>query len=505
MAWCRIDDSKLVAIANAIRTKLNSAVKMTPDEMPSMIGQIEGGASEVVVPAYWTTYLNTKANEINSALNAAGDNRSAFLWYTDAHWAINHGQSPLLLKYLSKNTGMSKTFYGGDITNSDSGEIASIAAWQEQVRDIPNHHSVIGNHDNQVSELSTAKERADFFFNPERTGDVVFGTDATNGKNYYYIDNHAENTRYICLSTGRMYTWSDEVEWCINVLNSTPQGWHIVAISHLWLNSSGGNIVTTPEDYTQVYLDLFDAYNDRESGTTSLNNKTYDFSNAQARVEFIVGGHVHTDYDFTTTKGIPVILTECDCWEERDSASVATQGTITENCVYAIVSDYDAKTIKVINIGRGHTRDIALSDAVKYTNWLTKIANTDGTISDGKNYKENTRLNSSGGETSESGWFATGLIPAKPGDVIRLKNCYFPTTYSGGTNRSSVHPYDTSGTFKGNYASASGLPDIVNAYDTDGVNIIQITIPNWFASTYIRLTVRTLSNDSVITVNEEIP
>ena len=506
MAYRKIEDSKLVAIANSIRCKLGATVSMNPDEMPGMIDSIGIG----VVPTYWKSYLETKATEINTALNAAGENKSAFLWYTDAHWANNYGKSPMILKYLSKHTGMTKTFFGGDIAVATSGEIPMLTAWKDLVKDIPNHHSVIGNHDNQVSELSTAEARGDFFI--VRTGDMAMGTDATNGNNYYYIDNHIEKTRYICLSTGRMWTYKDEMVWCVDVLNNTPQNWHIVIISHLWLNndysSSGTVINSTPPDYTQSYLDMFDAYNYRSSGTTSVNSVAYDFASAKAKVEFVLGGHVHQDYDFTTAKGIPVILTECDSWQERDDVSVATKGTITENCVYAFVADYTAKVVKIINGGRGDTRSVPIPDVVTYTNWAKKAyadASMTTIYNNGKGYKENTRLNSSGNDTSESGWYVTGFIPAKPNDIIRLKNCYFPKTYAGsGTARTNIVSYKDDGSYGNNLVSQSGLPDLVQAYDTDGNNILQIKVPSWFGSTFVRMTLQQMSDDSIITVNEEI-
>ena len=464
-----------------------------------------------VVPDYWQSYLANKAAEINTALNAAGENRSAFLWYTDAHWATNYGQSPMLLKYLSKHTEMAKTFFGGDVANSKTGEIDTLRAWQTMVADVPNHHSVIGNHDNQVTDLPTGL--SDFFLAPERTGDVVFGTDATNGKNYYYIDNHIENTRYICLSTGRMWSYSDEIEWCIKTLNAAPQGWHIVIVSHLWLNNDydNGGIITTPENYTQVYLDLFDAYNLRKSGTTSLNSKAYDFSDAEAKVEFIIGGHVHQDYDFSTAKGIPVILTECDAYQERDDVSVATKGTTTENCVYAIVADYAAKVVKVINVGRGDTRAVDIPDVAAYTNQLPLATDATGAIYNGIGYKPNTRISVSSGnfeDRTESGWYTTGFIKATKGDVIRFKNCTFASAHTGsGTNRSYLYGANANYAFVSNQqssnvqivASGSGYNPVI-----ENGNIVQITLPNFINSTYIRITMHGLTADSIITVNEEI-
>lgn len=511
MAYRKIEDGKLTAIANAIRSKLTSTATMTPDQMPEMIENIGIG----VVPDYWKSYLATKATEINTALSAAGENKSAFLWYTDAHWTENLGQSPILLKYLSKHTGMKKTFFGGDIAVASSGELDIIRDWQSLVDGIPSHHSVIGNHDNALSaELPTAKDRADFFFDPERTGDVVFGTDATNGKMYYYIDNHMENTRYICLSTGRMWTTSDEIPWCIDVLNSTPTGWHIVIIGHLWLNSDysddGVTLIPTPPDYIQSYMDTFDAYNYKLTGTTSFESVAYDFTNAGAKIEFIIGGHVHRDYDFATAKGIPIILTECDAQYERDPESVATQGTTTENCVYAIVADYTAKAVKVIHVGRGSSRTLAIPDVVTYTNWAKKAIDTDGTIyNDGKGYKENCRLNSTGAEASYTGRCVTGFIPVRVGDIVRLENMDYmnmSATSDDGTIKFCFYKEDFSySTNSSHYPNSLPSSAWSPVYREDG-NVKQVTVPTAYGTAvrYMRISAKNINENSIITVNEPI-
>lgn len=454
------------------------------------------------VPNYWKSYLTTKAAEINTALTAAGENSSAFLWYTDAHWKSSYCMSPVLLKYLSKHTDMKKTFFGGDIAVEKSGEIAAISEWQEMVKDIPNHRSVIGNHDNQVTEFSTAEDRADFFILSNQTEDMASGTDATNGKMYYYVDSHTEKTRYICLSTGRMWTVADEVPWCIDVLNSTPKDWHIVIISHLWLNSSSGVIDTAPPDYVQSYLDMFDAYNYRSSGTTSVHNIAYDFANAGAKIEFIIGGHVHTDYDLSTATGIPIILTECDCLEER-GASTATKGTITENCVYAVVADYGAKAVKIINVGRGNTRTLEIPDVVTYTNVLKTAIDTDGSLyNGGKGYKENCMTSSTGAEDQIAGIDTTGYISAKAGDVIRFKN----VTYKIAANINVVR-YRSTFAFHSftSFYNESSIASWSPVYDGNG-NIVQITIPSSLSAScvYFRFNMQDINEKSVITVNEEI-
>jgi hypothetical protein len=482
-----------------------------------IISSLADPSEAIVIPSYWKSYLAAKVIEIDNALVTAGNDKSAFLWYTDAHWATNYKQSPMLLKYLSRNTNINKTFFGGDVAVEASGEINSLIEWQNMIKSIPNHHSVIGNHDNHVSELPTAAERADFFFNPELTGDMVRGTDATNGKMYYYIDNYIENTRYICLSTGRMYTWTDEVQWCINALNSTPENWHIVIISHLWIDNDyeASPVVPkdSPEEYTQIYLNLFDAYNSRESGVTSMHSINYNFSEAKAKVEFIIGGHVHQDYDFTTAKEIPVILTESDAWQERDDISVATKGTTTENCVYAIVADYSTKKVKVINIGRGETRNLTIpelsSNVTTFTNQLSISIDASGNIYNSKGYKENYRINSSGAEASYDGRCVTGFIPVRPNDIIRFKNMdYMNMSATSDDGTIKIALYDASFKYVNNASHhPNGLPSTAWApvYREDG-NVKQLKIPTAYGDNiyYMRVSAKNIDSTSIITVNEEI-
>lgn len=504
---------KLTDIANAIRGRTNSTQAMTLTEMPGLIESIGIG----VVPSYWKAHLEEKADAINAALDAAGENRSAFIWYTDVHWTTNYGKSPVLLKYLSKHTGIRKTFFGGDASVEKTGERDVLTAWLENVGEVPNHRSLIGNHDNNCTEFATVAAKAEFFLQTNRTEDMAFGTHATNGKMYYYVDSHQEKTRYICLSTGQMWTNADEVEWCIEVLNSTPKNWHIVILSHLWLNndySNGGALITTPVDYTQGYLDLFDSFNYRLSGTESFTGRAYDFVNAEAKIEFIVGGHVHRDYDFATTRGIPVILTDCDSWQTRSGDST-TKGTTAENCVYGIIADYNAAMVHVVNVGRGHTRSIAIPKVITYKNVLPTAkdwANT-ANVYNGIGYKQDTRISvSSGGweDKTESGWCSSGLIPGKTGDIIRLENCKFPKTNpKTTTHRCGIYGAKADGTYSGYMVAMVDIAKEGSAsqpvYDTDGDNIIQFTVPSSIRSGgYFRIVVQEFTESSIVTVNEEI-
>jgi hypothetical protein len=170
---------------------------------------------------------------------------------------------------------------------------------------------------------------------------------------YYYMDYPAEKTRYIFLDTatkdGNILNDSNQLTWLRDALTGTPDGWHVVAIAHIWrvydssYNDAGWSMGA------EICITEFEAFNAR----------TGIYANAKGHVEFCIGGHTHKDADFVTDGGIPVIIVQCDSRNVR-SGQDCTSGTVTENSVNAIVADYASNTISVIRIGRGSSRIVQM-------------------------------------------------------------------------------------------------------------------------------------------------
>lgn len=350
-----------------------------------MIANLETGTSSDTIPSYWQTHLDERVVDIREAMAVAGWNKSAFLWYHDAHWTYNYQKSPMLLKYLYKHTSINKTFFGGDIVDDegdDSNTMSYLWDWRAAIRDLPNHHSVPGNHDDGNSPDNRWDDAYiyNFLLAAEETSDMIRG-DAL----YYYIDNPSEKTRYICLDTatkdGNILNDATEEAWLKETLLSTPANWHIVAIAHIWLNVDYdvNPPVATGFSYGgKICLDMFDAYNAR----------TGDYANCTGKVEFCIGGHSHVDADYTSTGGIPVILTECDCRNVRGEFT-CTEGTVTEASVNAIIADYTNGKVNVIRIGRGNSRTVKL----------------DGSSSDSGDSGDT----GDSGETEDTTWMTTSI------------------------------------------------------------------------------------------------
>ena len=110
-------------------------------------------------------------------------------------------------------------------------------------------------------------------------------------------------------------------------------------------------------------------------------------------------------------------------------------------------------------------------------------------------------------------WSVTGFIPIRPNDVIRMQNLRFMETDTGviasGDSKASFHFYDAS--YKYLLSSASYGPDNLPStawapqYDATG-NLVECKVPSSYNSAirYMRLCVRSINADSIISVNEVI-
>ena len=355
-------------------TELTAKGYATQTSVTQLSQEVDNLKSGVVtVPSYWLSELETKANDIQVAMEKAGRNKSAFLWYTDAHWANGNAKvSPMLLNYLHKNTPMTKVNFGGDIIGDSllatREEMKYLYEWRNAIRELPNHHSVFGNHDmfdSSSVDYENDNYRYAFLLAPEETSDIVWG----NG-NYYYIDNPSEKTRYLYLAyiVGNHTAMVEQGNFIVDAIKTVQDGWHIVAIAHRWwqYTSSKTPTVGSIPAYEGEILQIFDEYNARGKHTASNYFTAQDFSSGKGKVEFCIAGHIHVDYDIFSNGGIPIIITTADANQNRvadTEVDCGTVGTSTEQAVYGIIADYNEEVTKitVVGVGRGTSRVVRAS------------------------------------------------------------------------------------------------------------------------------------------------
>lgn len=134
---------------------------------------------------------------------------------------------------------------------------------------------------------------------------------------------------------------------------------------------------------------------------------------------------------------------------------------------------------------------------------------------DGKNdgYKTNTRLSSSGGgPTIASGMCASGFVPAKVGDILRIKG----TTPKTGTN-SYIMTFDSSNKMvkacsmlqsggRWTTQAESTLTPDWQEYDI-ATDVLTVTLSSDYFGTgwdAVRFSAGVISADTIVTINEEI-
>lgn len=459
------------------------------------------GASGTVadtVPYYWQSALETGAEAINTAILEAGYNKSAFLFYSDAHWNYGSQMSPTLLKYLYENTGMNRTFFGGDIVNNEADDYDTMKYlwdWRKQLKDLPNHHSVVGNHDdgNTTNNLFTEQYVYGYLLSAEETPDMVRGDSGL----YYYVDSPAEKTRYLCLDTAFKGVDTAQENFITEALKSTPSGWHIVVVSHIWYQPdyNQGSVRPIPiaglDSNASKVITLLDNYNARNGA----------FSGCGAKVEFCIGGHVHIDYVNKTPGGIPIILVETDSQHVRSTLTY-TARTTTEAAVNGIVADYTEKQLTVVRVGRGNSFTVDLTNGTSaelpevsepeptYVNALDEAGYTKGIYLSSGVEKD---------ETSGSDVYTTGFIPCPAGSWVYLKNITMPNEASHG-NRLGVYKADKS-VITG-FPVTTSETGLKAEFDTSG-NLVKFYC-EFTDLAYIRISAWYIGEDSIISVGNPI-
>lgn len=171
--------------------------------------------------------------------------------------------------------------------------------------------------------------------------------------------------------------------------------------------------------------------------------------------------------------------------------------------------------------GEGNTTVVGTLDTSPgYTNMLLRAVDADGNpYNGGQGWKTNTRLNSSGVESTSSaeGMECTGFIPFKRGDVIRFSGITMNKD-NANSSRSYFIQYDSNKTMLKQWIVAGFNDAIKNGSvltDADG-NIRQINtgmfpdensgdgFPIYTNAAFFRISADEINADSIITINQEI-
>ncbi|MBR6858686.1 MAG: metallophosphoesterase [Bacteroidales bacterium] len=324
-------------------------------------------------PAYFENHILEKELKAEEAIIESNGSSVSFVFFTDAHWGRNRKHSPALIKHIVDYTPLDRVFFGGDvITNYYTDPEDALQLGFDFQRSFSfmssSFYCVFGNHDDNATGQSSALENhlSDeqvYSYLQSQMNDVVYGPFFN-----FYFDDEESQTRFICLDTGRLYLsqnrsfTSQTARYVINVLESVPQGWHIIAISHIWTNLVNQETGECKESsYVRPIIGLLEDYNERKTGMFDYGGVTYgyDFSSASGRVEFCLGGHTHADYIVISDGGIPLITLTSDGPVEV-AGTPFVSNSVLEQCVGIFVTDYSNRKLHIIHVGRGNDRVLSI-------------------------------------------------------------------------------------------------------------------------------------------------
>lgn len=177
-------------------------------------------------------------------------------------------------------------------------------------------------------------------------------------------------------------------------------------------------------------------------------------------------------------------VTAMNCTYQGNTTDKDTKGNLTE---------YNANYVKSVNgVKPDENGNVVVAAGQSYTNQLPLATDANGEVFNSTGYKNGYRLSSSGSEKEAAGCGYTGFIPMESGDVVRIKNVGLCTS-----GYHYCHVYSSTFVYRGALTYAELL-----APDANGV--ITFTLPEDASDAYFRISLGEFTEETIITVNEEI-
>lgn len=291
-----------------------------------------------------TFELETSKIETFATLFNGTDNVETFMYFTDPHLCMSNGNGwrtefdkyMLTLRDYFKESAVDRVFCGGDWLGS--GETEAEACYRLGLIDstmrsyFAEYHNILGNHDTNyqgAKQLSNSTIR-NLFYRKQRK--AWFAVNGVNTK-FFVFDTQTENEAVEEYET-------EQINWYLSELQENTTE-NIVLLPHIVFYYNTDYTEKIQPLMTQI-LNISKAYNDRESIT--VDNVSYDFSNAVGKVRFVMSGHTHLDL-LHTINDIPIIATT----QLKDGATPTFD---------LCLADYDNNVLKLVRVGTGEDREI---------------------------------------------------------------------------------------------------------------------------------------------------
>lgn len=498
-------------------------------------------------------YVITEAESVIDRVIAAQGNRTfTFAAISDLHYGYDSYTDGVkhacqAMKYIDARIKLDAVAVLGDYTDgypaegfeNAVGDFKTVNSVLADLRFAPNLR-IQGNHD-YYADHSALVHR----FIQAQSNDVVWGSKSGG---YFYRDFEDFKLRIICLNTTEednsnidcsdaQYAWfaksldmsvkDDASEWQILILSHHPLDWY-------------SNDATAENSYWYQLPKILYGYKNglnsaAASGYGSAFKPSFDFSqgNNSAKIIANIHGHLHNlltapiylNVGATSAgdTGVHRISTPEACtgrenqydgiWKEETSYP-KTSDTAKDTAFIIYCIDLDTYTINAICYGAGYDRSLVYAQKEEpFTNLLTSAIDSDGSAyNGGQGWKTNTRLNSSGAESTSSatGMEVTGFMPVTVDDTIYFSGVSWSRN-SSNKSRCYLTFYNSNFAFVKTITVEPDLSNYGYTYDADGNPIVIIvkSLINYLGATsseiaYFRISADEINADSIITVNKPI-
>lgn len=493
-------------------------------------------------------YVRTEAEAVaENILSVTGEGlrsevpfNMAFL--SDLHYDETFGglaSAAQALQVIEETAPLDLVVFGGDyITNwqtlSKSSAVANISDCRKTFYNATRAPIawLVGNHDSNgyVGERLTKAEVYNRTFRNQHNNSRMVENPADPYGCYGYMDFPNSKMRVIMVNTSDNAVMGDkavddpsytselinahnvsakQLQWIADYAldfsdKDAPTDWKFIICSHVPIYY-GDNAWYDSHTYTDDNGDtwtcnlinlsnMMKAYVDKTSFSTTLNGETCttDFASASdATFLCFVNGHGHS-LKVTKRYGFSHIWipNACGGGKQSDDGNTYTKTAGTPNDTAFNVLSFDPANEKVYvwKYGAGYDRIVK---TIPFSNLIPKSTDSSGNIYNGVGYKTGTRLNSSGVESANNEYCCTGFIPCVHKSYLRLKN----VTINNGTG-----PYIICYDENFNILQAYTPTEILTF--TDGMYVGTISMHS--STRYIRLSINSINETSIATVNEEI-
>ncbi|MBQ8752790.1 MAG: metallophosphoesterase [Clostridia bacterium] len=516
------------------------------------------------------TYIRTEGERVaQTVLAHQGKETFSLAFLSDMHCGYKHPingtyvvddtaiqEAGQALKVITETCPLDAVVFGGDFSDGSYATTREMAlahidectrSMRECAASVPMLY-LNGNHDNApymaTADRVTAKELLARIGRKNRLSGAVMGEGC-----YGYRDFESQKMRVIFLDTDDKADWESTqvgVGGTNNYLDAgnlsaaqlnflanqaldlsdkpSPAEWGILIFSHRSLDTA--NVTYTDETSGRTYTGSVENamwvlvdYLYKNSNVYSHNGVevSYDFSTLTetATVYGCIHGHDHAlTYtlldDILHSIGCPNVLDGRERASEDGNTYVKTAGTAESTAFCVITVDRAECKLYADHYGAGYDREWLFTPFAvdgPYTNRLPLAVDTDGSVYDGKGYREGYRLDSGGNAIAYDGFTVTGFIPVKAGDTVYLKNVTFNSAVDNATNQ-RLALYDADKVLIGAMTNATSTEIMGRVYD-ENHDLIQFTVEAWgdndvAACAYFRMNGTYIGEDSIITVNQPI-